>query len=60
MLQDREGDEPGQGYSWGRTRLLLRLHKLKAVVAAGLPEGGRDSWHLALQAPFLWEGVAKP
>lgn len=58
MLQGREGDGPGQGHSWGRTR-LLRLHKVKVVVAAELLEGGRNPWHLALQAPVLWERVAK-
>lgn len=31
VFRGREGDGPGQGHSWGRTRLLLCLHKLKAV-----------------------------
>lgn len=56
------GGGPGLGHSWGRTRTLLYLHKLKAVVALGLLEGSEHpSRHLALQASLSsgreWPGL---
>lgn len=53
MLQGREGDGPGQGHSWGRTRLLLCLHKLKVVVAQSSRRGAETP-------PFSgkeWQGL---
>lgn len=51
---------PGLGHSWGRTRTLLCLCKLKAVAALGFLEGAElPSRHLTLQ-PSLSSGREWP
>ena len=62
MEEEGEGGGwPGLGHSWGRTRTLLCLHKLKAVVALGLLGRGRASLSASGLAgiPILQEGGAE-